>query len=421
MHRLPTVLLALIFFCYACSFGTAAADTAAPMDGFIDFESGTDGANIRSTVPGLSFTTTKGYDWIYGDWRTGVYNGPYPEGNYYSNGNFFAWLGPNQGAGRIDFTQGCATYLQVWTSSFSTLYMDAYYSNGTLAGSSSVPANMDAGRMNRLRVDAPPGDCFSYVIIHDTGNYWLIDDLSTNAGGVPAQRPPVIVLPGLMGSSLWLDDTCRKESYEVWPAASRMMLDPIDSHLLHLKLADDGVHPFSNCDTVTPREVIRAIDLGLFQMEQYGPLIDYLEGVGFDVYTFPYDWRLDLSATANRLDAVINAIRTATGSSKVALVDHSLGGLLARRYVTSQRGACRQGRAGHLTWHPIPGRAEDAQGVALGRLARTGLQLADDRSTAPADRRSARAEPRRRFTRFCRRSATSASMGRVTTGWTSSC
>ena len=41
----------------------------------------------------MRFTTTDGYDWVYGDWRTDDYNGKYPDGAYTSNGNFFAWLG----------------------------------------------------------------------------------------------------------------------------------------------------------------------------------------------------------------------------------------------------------------------------------------------------------------------------------------
>src|SRR5690349_19238 len=85
-------------------------------NGYIDFEDGIDGQPIQSTIPGLKFTTTNGQDWIYGDWRTGYYHGKYPAGQYTSNGNFFAWLGPYQGDGRIDFTQGRATYISFGVS-----------------------------------------------------------------------------------------------------------------------------------------------------------------------------------------------------------------------------------------------------------------------------------------------------------------
>jgi len=49
--------------------------TVAQASGLIDFEDGVDGQSIQSSIPGLQFTT-RGYDWIYGDWRTGQYNGP---------------------------------------------------------------------------------------------------------------------------------------------------------------------------------------------------------------------------------------------------------------------------------------------------------------------------------------------------------
>lgn len=303
-------------------------------DGFIDFENGVDGTPIRSTIPGLQFTTTAGYDWIYGDWRTRRYNGPYPRGKYYSNGNFFAWLGPNQGAGRIDFTQGCATYLQVWVSSAYGLHADAYYSDGGLAATAYVSGNLDTGRMARLRVDAPPGRCFSYVLLHDTGNFWLIDDLSTDAGGVPATRPSVVVIPGLMGSKLRNNDRCANTDSELWPNVAELIRSWNDEHLRPLILKPNGSEPESSCDQIYNAGVIREISLGPATVKQvYGPLIEYLQTVGFEVYPFDYDWRLDLRQTADRLDEFIDRVVNETG--RVSIVDHSLGGLLARYYVTS--------------------------------------------------------------------------------------
>ena len=145
--------------------------------GFIDFEDGTDGAVIASTIDGLEFTTTMGYDWIYGDWREG-YNGPYPNGSYYSDGNFFAWLGPNQGSGVITFTLSFATYLEIGYSSSSYVYLEAYDVNDVLLDSDMGDGNTGTGVLDYLRVDSPD---MAYVIVHDTGNYWLIDNLSTDA------------------------------------------------------------------------------------------------------------------------------------------------------------------------------------------------------------------------------------------------
>ena len=344
MKRLGLIMIVMAVFMFAGG-PEWLSPPLAQASGFIDFEDGVDGEPIRSSIPGLQFTTTEGYDWIYGDWRTDLYNGPYPDGNYYSNGDFFAWLGPNQGAGRIDFTEGCATYIQVWVSSANGLNADAYYSDNTLVATASVPPNVDTGQLERLRVDAPAGSCFAYVLFHDTGNYWLIDDLSTDAAEVPATRPPVIILPGLTGSRLDNNDSCLESIYEVWPAPAKMLLDPFDFHLEHLRLAENGRDPASSCDNIfvnrsnedgTANGAIRTVDiLNVSILEFYGPLIDHLEDYGFDVYPYGYDWRLDLRETAGGLDDFVNYVLEETETDQVNIVDHSLGGLLARYYVTS--------------------------------------------------------------------------------------
>lgn len=162
--------LCIILF-LSLSMGIASA-------GFIDFENGVDRMAIASTIPGLEFTTTMGYDWIYGDWRTGMYNGPYPLGSYYSDGNFFAWLGENQGSGVITFTQSYATYFKIDYSTYSIFYLEAYDDLGNILDTDTGFANLDTGTMGTLQVNAPG---MAYVIVHDTGNYWLIDNLDTDA------------------------------------------------------------------------------------------------------------------------------------------------------------------------------------------------------------------------------------------------
>jgi CSLREA domain-containing protein len=152
----------------------------------MDFESGIDQAPIRSTIPGLEFSTTDGYDWIYGDWRVAGYNGPYPDGNYFSNGNFFAWLGVNQGLGRIDFVGSTASALSLGYSSFAAVALEACSNSlntagqlcsdgvGELVDHAVGAGNLDTGRLDRLSVQDPSMD---YVLFHDSGNTWVIDDL----------------------------------------------------------------------------------------------------------------------------------------------------------------------------------------------------------------------------------------------------
>lgn len=166
----------------------------------MDFEDGINGQTIRSKIPGLKFTTTQGYDWIYGDWRSG-YNGPYPNGSYYSYGNFFAWLGANQGTGRIDFEGATASSLSIYTSTYSGLVMDAFDSNGRMIATSGWASNnLNTGKMTKLTVSAPN---MSYVTVHDSGNYWLIDNLEVSDLLANTKSS----LPGKYAKALEVSDT----------------------------------------------------------------------------------------------------------------------------------------------------------------------------------------------------------------------
>jgi hypothetical protein len=154
-----------------------------PDDFFIDFEQGIDAIQIQSTIPSLKFTETSGLDWIYGDIRTDKYN-VYPYGSqaYETRGNFFAWLDVNGNQGRIDFLGGGATYCSVLVSTQSGISLDAYDSAGTqIATSGWASSNVYTRTFTRLTVTAPAGKTIAYVLIHDTGNFWLMDELCTDA------------------------------------------------------------------------------------------------------------------------------------------------------------------------------------------------------------------------------------------------
>jgi len=222
MRKIVTVLIICILCIpmFSVMVPKARADVEAgaytnpvpPGYGFINFEEGTDGQVIRSTLPGLSFTTTLGYDWVCGDVRTGKYNArsltdpSVDYGEYVVNGYFFAWLGPNMGEGRIDFVNGPASYLSVLTSTYSGLCINGYDSNNNLVATSGwAYGNLGTYAFTRLTVQAPN---MAYIIIHDTGNYWEIDDLVTDAGGTPGLGPgPVHTCIQVFSSSLFICET----------------------------------------------------------------------------------------------------------------------------------------------------------------------------------------------------------------------
>jgi len=71
--------------------------------------------------------------------------------------------------------------------------------------------------------------------------------------------------------------------------------------------------------------------------EAYQGTIDFFTSNGYtldqDLFLFPYDWRMDVSSTNSLLDEKIESIKQETGSEKVDIVAHSMGGLVARNYI----------------------------------------------------------------------------------------
>lgn len=74
----------------------------------------------------------------------------------------------------------------------------------------------------------------------------------------------------------------------------------------------------------------------------YDNLIESLARNGYtkdkSLFEFPYDWRKENSTTADFLEAKIMAVKNQTKVSKVDLVAHSMGGLIARSYIERANG-----------------------------------------------------------------------------------
>ena len=150
--------------------------------GHVDFEQLADGTNLSATAfPGIQFTTTGGYTWLVGDFATGFYNGKFPDGAYTSQGTHWAWLGIDQGTGRIDLTAGKASSFSLLTSTATPVSLEAYDASGGLldvAGPS--PVTTETPTMAELRIARPTRD-ISYLVVHDTGNYFEVDEICTDA------------------------------------------------------------------------------------------------------------------------------------------------------------------------------------------------------------------------------------------------
>lgn len=341
VFKVSFLLLGLLIL--AIAIGTRPEIASAEPDGFITFENGTEGTVISSTISGLEFSNTNGQDWIYLDCSTGNYNCPYPYGAYAVNGDFGAWLGTSQGDGRIDFTNGGATYLSIWVSAGEPVQLTAYYYDGQVADITSMGPNLNTGQMTNLRVDAPPGDVFHYVVISGVGNYWLMDDLSTDADGVPNERNPLIFVPGIAGSKMENDHNGDGIFDEVWPNLFELITDPDDDSLLVLRLASNGIDPFSSDQSYTS---VRVGDIFRAELDYdvYKSAVDYYTNNGYtegqDFFVCPYDWRRGLdeisSGTLNEtLDGCVDeALAANTNATQVNILAHSMGGLVSRHYIS---------------------------------------------------------------------------------------
>ncbi|MBN2654667.1 MAG: PEP-CTERM sorting domain-containing protein [Nitrospirae bacterium] len=195
-------------------FALLAFSAATAQAFFIDFENGL-GKNNQPIIdiPGVSFLITGGYNWIYGDsstyaWNTKSIDLGYGAGSYQHYGNVFAFLGTdnNAGSGIIDFTNNDGTRFKTGYTSYSTFHLEGYDSTRTLIASSSGPGNLDQADMGWLEIFSPSGQFFDYVIVHDSGNYFIVDNMSGDSSGVNPSVPEpstiILLAAGLAGAAI---------------------------------------------------------------------------------------------------------------------------------------------------------------------------------------------------------------------------
>lgn len=175
---------------------------------FINFEDGTEGAGVAG-ITGISFEDYNGYNPLYSDIRTGAYNATsddlgtsYLSGSFHMYGNFAVWAGPNADAQGliVDFTNNDGTFFTTGYSATSNFYVTAYLTDGSNVGVFGG-ANVN-NPMDFLTVNATAGLFIDYVTLHDTGNLWIVDNMSGDASGIPDQSVPEPNTLLLLGSGL---------------------------------------------------------------------------------------------------------------------------------------------------------------------------------------------------------------------------
>lgn len=181
------------------------------------------------------------------------------------------------------------------------------------------------------------------VVLHDNfsfriGSAQLLFKLGHNqealtlAGETLARAPrrrPVVFVPGLMGSQLWLG------SERVWPNVRYLFRNP-------------EIFRYPSSHPLEPRGIVDEVVIvpNLIKQDQYNRLGDYLVEElgyerGYDFFEFAYDWRQDVRLSARQLGQLVDSIPS---SEPITIIAHSLGTMVTRYYVDRLGGLRRVGR-----------------------------------------------------------------------------
>ncbi len=153
--------------------------------------------------------------------------------------------------------------------------------------------------------------------------------VDTGLLGRPPRNNPVVFVPGIMGSQLWLG------SELVWPNVKVLIRQP-------------ELFVYREDTRLEPRGIVNEVVVvpNLIKQDQYSRLGDYLvEELGYvrdeTLLEFAYDWRQDVRISARKL---AEAVANWKAPRPITLIAHSLGTLVSRYYVERLGGKAEVGR-----------------------------------------------------------------------------
>lgn len=163
---------------------------------------------------------------------------------------------------------------------------------------------------------------------------------------------PVVFIPGIGGSRL-----ADSDNVEYWTAAG------YTGHDL-LTLYPSQLHPNLSATNAITEATFLGVHIPFEDWQTYGPLLAYFQTQGFvpyqtdqdparqtsagcdlsqapnhpNLFVFAYDWRMSNAQNATLLADYIACVQQFYPNTNVNLVAHSMGGLVARRYIIDHAG-----------------------------------------------------------------------------------
>ncbi len=164
---------------------------------------------------------------------------------------------------------------------------------------------------------------------------WQEFGAAGNVDFTVALREPVVIVPGISGSVL----VKSLDGSEAWPNIGKMLVSPSDSYLDALALDAAGNDSASTIRVsgILADAKLAAGNVTLFSDDFYGNLIDAFKNEGYienqNLFTAPYDWRLDITKSVSVLAAQIAQAVAVSPTGKINIVAHSMGGLVLKKYL----------------------------------------------------------------------------------------